>query len=87
MASAGAQHALRDADHSWENHDGKGIKLTRGSLLSPDAEILLTWNRVAKCIGELITTDRYLSDTEKAHLSVYKAEQQAREPCRSRKKK
>ncbi len=78
----GRSHALKDADHSWENHDGKGIKLTRGSLLSPDAEILLTWNRVAKRIGELIAVDRYLSDAEKAHLPVYQEKQQAREALR-----
>ena len=78
----GRSHAQKDADHSWENHDGKGIKLTRGSLLSPDAEILMTWNRVAKRIGELITADRYLSDAEIVHLPVYQEEQQARESLR-----
>ena len=74
----GRSHSLKDADHSWENHDGKGIKLTRGSLLSPDAEILLTWSSIAKRIGELIAADRYLSDAEKAHLPVYQEEQQTR---------
>ena len=78
----GRSHALKDADHSWENHDGKGIKLTRGSLLNPDAEILLAWNRVAKRIGELIAADRYLSDAEKAHLPVYQEEQQTRKDLR-----
>ena len=75
----GRSHALKDADHSWENHDGKGIKLTRGSLLSPDFEILLTWSSIAKRIGELIAADRYLSDAEKDHLPVYQEEQQVRE--------
>lgn len=78
----GRSHALKDADHSWENHDGKGINLTRGSLLNPDAEILLTWNRVAKRIGELIAADRYLSDAEKAYLPGYHEEQQARDALR-----
>ena len=74
----GRSHALKDVDHSWENHDGKGIKLTKGSLMSPDSEILLTWSRVAKRIGELIAADRYLSDTEKAQLPVYQEKQQTR---------
>lgn len=78
----GRSHALKDADHSWENHDGKGIKLTKGSFTSPDEEILLTWNRVAKRIGELIDVDRYLSDVEKAHLPVYQEEQQTRASLR-----
>ena len=78
----GRSNALKDADHSWENHDGKGIKLTRGSLLSPDAEILLTWIHAAKRIGELISADRYLSDAEEAHLPIYQEEQQDREALR-----
>lgn len=78
----GHSHALKDADHSWENHDGKGIKLTRGSLLNPDSEILLTWSSIAKRIGEVITADRYLSDAEKAHLPIYQEEQQTRDELR-----
>ena len=78
----GRSNAFKDIPHGWENHDGKGIKLTKGSLLNPDAEILLTWNRAAKRIGELISADRYLSDAEKAKLPVYQAEQQAREALR-----
>ncbi len=78
----GHSHALKDADHSWENHDGKGIKLTRGSLLSPDSEVLLTWSSVAKRIGDLIVADRYLSDSEKAHLPVFQEEQQTRNELR-----
>lgn len=74
----GRSHVLRAADHSWEDHSSKGIKLTKGSLMSPDAEILLTWSRVAKRISELITIDRYLSDIEKAQLPVYQEKQAAR---------
>lgn len=78
----GRSHALKEAGHSWEGHDGKGIKLTKGSLLSPDTQILLTWSSIAKRIGELIAADRYLSDAEKAHLPVYQEEQQVRESLR-----
>lgn len=78
----GRSNAFRDTQHGWENHDGKGIKLTKGSLLSPDAEVLLTWNRIAKRIGELINADRYLSDAEKARLPDYQEKQQAHEALR-----
>ena len=75
----GRSHTLKAADHSWEDHNGKGIKITKGSLLDPDAETLLTWSKAAKHIGELIAAERYLSDAEKAHLSAYREEHQARD--------
>ena len=48
-----------------EWHDGKGIHLTKGSLLHPDAELQLSWQQVEKPIGELIRIDRYLNPKEK----------------------
>jgi hypothetical protein len=36
----------------------KGIKISRGSIMHPDAEVLLSWKKVEKRIGELIATDR-----------------------------
>ena len=48
-----------------ECHDGKGIHLTKGSLLHPDAELQLSWQQVEKRIGELIRIDRYLNPKEK----------------------
>ena len=29
-----------------ENHDGKGIKISRGSIMHPDAEVLLSWKMI-----------------------------------------
>ncbi len=77
----GRSHALKDAHHSWENHDGKGIKLTKGSLMSPDAEILLTWSRVAKRIGELIDADRYLSIWKKLICRSIRRNSKTVKPC------
>jgi hypothetical protein len=74
----GRSHALKGVDHSWEDHDGKGIKITKGSLMSPDAEILLSWSRVAKRISELNAAGRYLSDAERAQLPAYQERQAAR---------
>lgn len=61
-----------------ENHDGKGIKISRGSIMHPDAEVLLSWKKIEKRIGELIATDQYLSQAEKDHYPVYRAEAEAR---------
>ncbi|MEG1869792.1 MAG: DNA helicase, partial [Oscillospiraceae bacterium] len=59
-----------------EGHDGKGIKISKGSITKPDAEILLPWAKVAKRIGELISADRYLNDKEKSHYPIYLSEKQ-----------
>ncbi|MBQ7500489.1 MAG: hypothetical protein IJT91_06310, partial [Clostridia bacterium] len=58
----------------WEQHDGKGIELKKG-----DTKVLLTWNKVAKRIGELIAADRYLNNAEKAAYPEYLAEKEERE--------
>lgn len=61
-----------------ENHDGKGIKISRGSIMHPDAEVLLSWKKIEKRIRELIATDQYLSQAEKEHYPKYRAEEEAR---------
>ena len=64
-----------------EWHDGKGIRISRGSISSPTASITLSWNKAAKRIAELIQLDRYLSPKEKEHYPVYleQAEKMRRE--------
>ena len=61
-----------------ENHDAKGIKISRGRISRPDAELLLRWNKVEKRIGELIRTDRYLSQAEKDYYPAYREQEEAR---------
>ena len=53
----------------WEDHDGKGIKITE--RLRPEdgtapREFLLTWPKAEKRIRELIAVDRYLNAAERA---------------------
>ena len=60
----GHSHAMGGADNAWEDHDGKGIKLTRGGLANPYDQVLLKWDKVAKRIGELIAAGRYLTQDE-----------------------
>lgn len=61
-----------------ESHDAKGIKISRGRISRPDAELLLRWSKVEKRIGELIRTDRYLSQAEKDNYPAYREQAEAR---------
>ena len=61
-----------------ESHDAKGIKISRGRISQPDAEMLLRWNKVEKRIGELIRTDRYLSQAEKDYYPAYREQAEVR---------
>ncbi|WP_230632827.1 DEAD/DEAH box helicase family protein [Paenibacillus athensensis] len=58
-----------------ENHDSKGITLTRGSIMNPDVRVVLPWIKVQKRIGELLAAGRYLNRQEEERLPAY-AEQQ-----------
>ena len=61
-----------------ESHDAKGIKISRGRISQPDAELLLWWNKAEKRIGELIRADRYLSQAEKDNYPAYREQAEAR---------
>ena len=73
----GAYPAVGDRNLD-ESHDPKGIKISRGRIMQPDAEVLLKWNKVEKRIGELIDAGRYLSQKEIEHYPVYRAQEEAR---------
>ena len=73
--TGGASHALAGSDHSYKDYDAKGIKLSKGSIFTPDAEVLLSWQVVAKRIGKLIKEDRYLTPEAKEKYARYKQEQ------------
>lgn len=64
----GRSHALPWYDHSWEDHDGKGIKITKGSLLDPIDVKKLNWSEVERRIDGLIKEDKYLTREEKEAL-------------------
>ena len=56
----------------WEQHDGKGIEISRySSDENHRAEILMKWPLIEKRIRELIAADRYLSPREKAEYPNY----------------
>ena len=73
----GAYPAVGDRNLD-ESHDPKGIKISRGRIMQPDAEVLLKWNKVEKRIGELIDAGRYLRQKEIEHYPVYHAQEEAR---------
>ena len=87
--TGGTSHALAGSDRSFKDYDAKGIKLRKGSIMTPDAEVLLSWNVVAKRIEKLMKEDRYLSAEDKVKYARYKqrqeekALQQAKEEMRS----
>jgi N12 class adenine-specific DNA methylase len=62
----------RTGYNEW--HDSKGISLSRGSILTPYDKVLLSWPKVAKRIGELISENRYMSKQELEYISEYEKE-------------
>ena len=71
----GGSGGLPGNDDSHHDHDGKGIRLEKGSYLNPYANVLLNWNVVEKRLRELISEDKYLSAEEKEKYLEYKEEQ------------
>ena len=74
--TGGTSHALAGSDRSFKDYDAKGIKLRKGSIMTPDAEVLLSWNIVAKRIEKLMKEDRYLLAEDKVKYAQYKQKQE-----------
>ena len=56
----------------WEQHDTKGISISRAVSFSDKKDVfLLKWPAVEKRIGELIAADRYLNRAEKEYYPEY----------------
>ena len=65
----GSSHALSGAPGSNENHDAKGIRLSKGGC----EYVTLSWRQVARRIDELIATDRFMTAAELAEYDTYTA--------------
>ena len=74
--TGGTSHALAGSDRSFKDYDAKGIKLRKGSIMTPDAEVLLSWNVMVKRIEKLMKEDRYLSAEDKVKYARYKQKQE-----------
>jgi hypothetical protein len=69
MSTASAVRILLfPAESLMRSHDAKGIKISRGSIMHPDAEVLLSWKKIEKRIGELIATDQLSQSSEKSTI-------------------
>mgnify|MGYP002624747585 CR=1 FL=1 len=77
--TGGRSHALIGNDQSWEDHDAKGIKLSKGSIMEPYATAILSWNIVEKRIGELVAADQFLNQAEKEEMESRHLEEAAEE--------
>jgi len=60
-----------------EQHDGKGITITKG-IGKENPHITLSWSQVEKRIGELIRMDRYLNPKEKERYPQWLESQEER---------
>jgi len=60
----GRSNAIAGSDHSWEDHDAKGIQLDKGDILAPYTSVTLNWTVVEKRITELIFEGHYLTEQE-----------------------
>ena len=60
-----------------ENHDGKGITLSKG-FGENRPSVTLSWSQVEKRIGELIRSDRYLNPKEKEQYPQWLEKEEAR---------
>lgn len=67
--TGGHSGSREDGKISYSSHDAKGIALTKGNILKPDAQKMITWPEVEKRIRFLIENDRYLSAKEKTTFS------------------
>lgn len=72
----GSAPGLVGAWHSYADHDAKGLKLSKGSIIEPTAKILLAWPKVAERIRKLIDTDRFLTPKTKEAYQEWKAEKE-----------
>ena len=70
----GRSDAIIGTSHSWEDHDAKGIKLSKGNLADPYAKILLKWEVVKNRIRELVNEDTYLRPKAKEEYECRRLE-------------
>ncbi len=67
--TGGRSHALSGAPGSDENHDAKGMTLSKGGC----ENVTLSWRQVARRIDELIAADRFMTAAELAEYDTHTA--------------
>ena len=61
-----------------EDHDGKGIRFSRGQLGNPIAEVHIKWNEAEKRIDKLIKQERYLTQKDIIKIPDYERNEVAK---------
>ena len=77
----GGNGALGGIFDAHNNHDSKGLVLSRGSISKPYDVVNLSWSAVAHRIDNLISENRYLSDKEIENIPEYEKGRLATEIC------
>ena len=67
--TGGQSHALSGAPGSHEDHDARGMELSKGGC----EDIRLTWRQVARRIDELIAADRFMTAAELSEYDTHTA--------------
>lgn len=70
--TGGSTSAITGADNSYQDHDSKGIKISKGNIMEPYATVTLNWTNVAKRIDRLISENRYIRPAEKEIFDRWK---------------
>jgi len=76
--TGGSTSAIVGSDRSYQDHDAKGLSISKGSIMNPYSKVLLNWNVVQKRIGELVTEGKYLTPKEQERydrMQLEKAQQ------------
>ena len=68
----GRSDAIAGVSHSFEDHDAKGISITKGDLMHPDHSVFLKWENIARRSGELIADGTYLNAKEQEAYIAFK---------------
>ncbi|NCB93610.1 MAG: DNA methylase [Clostridia bacterium] len=73
--TGGHSSALAGCWDSHEDHDAKGLFISKGSIMNPDVTILMKWNQVAERVRVLVRTENYLSPEEMEKYEKWQEEQ------------
>ncbi len=71
----GSSHSVSGV--GWEDHDSKGLTLSKGDIMNPYDKITIPWTHVAKRISLLMKLNRYITNNDIEYMSEYEKGQVA----------
>ncbi len=71
----GNSHAIGGV--GWEDHDSKGITLSRDDITMPYDKVTVSWQQAAKRIDILMKNNQYLTEADVLHIPEYEKNQLA----------